>query len=124
MAHMEIFKSLKAHKNLEVAPQMAAYMKNHFPFLGISSPLRKELSKSFLHEKRKLKSIDWDFVYECFEQAEREYQYLALDYLISMKKYVEITDIEHIENLIKTKKLVGFCGFSRSNCRCFGDEIP
>jgi 3-methyladenine DNA glycosylase AlkD len=100
---MDIFELFLKNKNETQAPQMAAYMKNHFPFLGIRSPLRKELSKAFLQEKKKVKSIDWNFVYDCFELAEREYQYLALDYLITMKKFVEITDMEHVENLIKTK---------------------
>lgn len=100
---MNIFELFLKNKNETQALQMAAYMKNQFPFLGISSPQRRELSKAFLLQKRKTKIIDWGFVYDCFELAEREYQYLALDYLIAMKKFVEITDIEHVENLIKTK---------------------
>ncbi|MGG1661884.1 DNA alkylation repair protein [Brevibacillus sp. NRS-1366] len=30
---------------------MEKYMKNHFPFLGIKSPFRKELSKQLFNEQ-------------------------------------------------------------------------
>lgn len=59
---------------------MSAYMRNQFPFLGISSPERKELSKAFLKEARKRKEVDWEFIYKCWEKDEREFQYVAIDY--------------------------------------------
>ena len=35
-----------AHQNLEKAEPMARYMKNHFPFLGIQTPERRQLLKT------------------------------------------------------------------------------
>lgn len=103
MSNSEIFEIFRKNKNDVNAVEMAAYMKNLFPFLGIKSPNRKELAKDFLQEKKKSKAIDWLFVYECFELPDREFHYLALDYLNFQKKYTQITDIEHIEKLIQTK---------------------
>lgn len=98
-----VFQLFEANRNDEAAIKMAAYMKNNFSFLGINSPLRKELQNGFLREKKKSKTIDWIFIYECFEKNEREFQYLALDYLIALKKSVQKNDIEHIEKLIQKK---------------------
>ncbi|MES2797229.1 MAG: DNA alkylation repair protein, partial [Bacteroidota bacterium] len=94
MHSYEIFQTFKNHHNEAIAIQMAAYMKNKFPFLGIKSPDRRLLAKPFLKEKSKSKMIDWDFIVECFTMEEREYQYLALDYLILMKKYYQKEDID------------------------------
>jgi 3-methyladenine DNA glycosylase AlkD len=98
-----VFQLFEANRNDEEAIKMAAYMKNNFLFLGINSPKRKLLQRDFLREKQRSKIIDWEFVFQCFKMPEREYQYLALDYLIALKKHVKMVDIEHIEKLIQTK---------------------
>lgn len=41
------------------APQMEAYMRNQFRFLGIPSPQRKPLQKDFIRLSKADKSIDW-----------------------------------------------------------------
>jgi len=41
----------QAHADKALAGPMEQYMKNHFPFLGIKSPLRKELSKQLFREQ-------------------------------------------------------------------------
>ena len=43
--HQGIIEKFEANRNEELAGPMTAYMKNHFPFLGIKSPLRKDLLK-------------------------------------------------------------------------------
>ncbi|MEO0472316.1 MAG: DNA alkylation repair protein, partial [Bacteroidota bacterium] len=40
----------EAHANPAQAGPMAAYMKGHFPFLGIKAPLRKQLQKDFIKQ--------------------------------------------------------------------------
>ena len=37
-----------AHKNPEKAEPMARYMKNHFPFIGIQTPERRQLLKDVI----------------------------------------------------------------------------
>ena len=103
MKDYPILKIFEQNKNDEAAPKMAAYMKNKFEFLGINAPTRKYFQKEFIREKSKSKSIDWDFVFTCFDMPQREFQYLAIDYLILMKKWVQKVDIEKLETLIQTK---------------------
>ncbi len=103
MIDYPIFNIFIENKNEESAPKMAAYMKNKFEFLGINSPTRKLLQKEFIRELSKNKPIDWNFVLICFEKQQREFQYLAIDYLISLKKYTQKDDIEVLQQLIQTK---------------------
>ncbi len=108
----------RQHKNDTKAPAMAAYMKHKFEFLGIQSPLRRELQKEFLAELTKEKTISWTIVFEMFDLPEREFQMVAIDYLSKNIKKLLPSDIVEIERLIQTKswwdsvdgmhKLVGF----------------
>ena len=75
----ELIKSFKDNRNQEQAIDMAAYMKNNFPFLGISKPKRIALMSEFIKHARKQKLIDWDLVNMLWNLPEREFQYLALD---------------------------------------------
>lgn len=93
----------KENANKDTALRMKSYMKNHFTFLGISKPLRAELSKEFLKEIMKIKTIDWDFVFKMFEMPEREFQYLAMEYLRKLEKHLQKSDLEMLEKLILTK---------------------
>ena len=81
---------------------MSAYMKNKFPFLGIPKPERARLSKDFLKQYKKDMHIDWSFVFKCYNMPEREFHYLALDYLLSLKDKLISRDIENIEKLVVT----------------------
>lgn len=85
------------------APQMSAYMKNKFPFLGIQKPKRQQFAKEFIKEAKKKKAVDWDIVSMLWDLPEREFQYLAVDYLVALKDYIKAEDIERIEKLITTK---------------------
>lgn len=74
--------------NEELGRRMSAYMKNNFPFLGIQSPLRKQLTKAFTHEHGYPSSDQLDFVVmECWEQPWRELHYAAME-IASRKVYM------------------------------------
>ncbi|MBS4220680.1 DNA alkylation repair protein [Bacillus sp. FJAT-49711] len=97
----EIFEK---HQNRENAILMAKYMKDLFPFLGIRSPDRKTITSDWF------KSISlspneslFPFIKELWIKPEREYQYVAIDYLIKKKKYLLETDIDLLEYVIVTK---------------------
>lgn len=94
---------LKEYGDEATRLQMEAYMKNNFSFLGIKTPLRRELTKDFLREKRKDKNLDWDFIFWTWQQDEREFQYLGLDYLKSMDRYLKVEDLDKIRFLATTK---------------------
>jgi 3-methyladenine DNA glycosylase AlkD len=98
----DIFEILRQNANAEQAVSMSAYMKNICPFLGIPKPKRAELSKPFLKEAKKHTQIDWDFVDKCW-QLEREFQYLALEYLGVVARLLTLEDIPRLRKLAETK---------------------
>lgn len=100
---MDIIQIFYNNRNEENAVPMAKYMKNQFPFLGLKKPDRTALSKGFLNEKKKDKEIDWDFIFRCYELPEREFQYLAIDYMSKVANLFQPDDMKKIEKLI-TKK--------------------
>ncbi|WHY86254.1 DNA alkylation repair protein [Neobacillus novalis] len=86
------------------AEPMKKYMKGHFEFLGIKSPLRKELEKQFFKETGILKEpFNKEFVVALWEKEEREYQYTALTYLEKSLNKLEKSDLPFMEKLITTK---------------------
>lgn len=99
----ELFNLLEQNRDIERAQQMNAYMRNQFPFLGITSPKRRELSREFLKEARQKLVIDWDFVYECWNKPEREYQYVAIDYLKRMEQFLTANDVPKIKEIALRK---------------------
>ncbi|MCF7833051.1 MAG: DNA alkylation repair protein [Candidatus Marinimicrobia bacterium] len=100
---MRIMEIYRATKNPEKAEGMKAYMKHKFEYLGLQKPVRAELRKDFLKEQKATKKIDWEIVWTLWDQPEREFQYLALAYLDTMKEFLEKNDILKIEKLITTK---------------------
>ncbi|MBM6860100.1 DNA alkylation repair protein [Clostridium saudiense] len=100
---MDIISRFKENSNLDNAKYMKAYMKNNFEYLGIKTPLRKELEKELLKEKSKEPLIDKNFVKELWNYEYRELQYVAIDYLIKQKKKIQKEDITFIKGLIITK---------------------
>lgn len=96
--------TLKQHRNLEQAEPMAKYMKNLFPFLGIKTPERRGLGREIFNKigiKNEL--FDEAFVLSLWEQPEREYQYVALDYLAKSIKQLGARHIGLMETLITYK---------------------
>lgn len=99
---MDIFKTFRAASDPEKAARMKAYMRDQFPFLGIPTPERRKLSRDFLKEASQ-HDLDWNFVAKCWKQPEREFQYLALDYLIKVKAMASFDDIPKLRELAVKK---------------------
>jgi 3-methyladenine DNA glycosylase AlkD len=92
------------NRNEDNAGPMSLYMKGNFPFLGIKSPLRKELEKQFFKETEVLKRpFDHDFVNGLWEMDEREYQYTAITYMGKFIKKLPKEVIHFLEGLITSK---------------------
>ncbi len=100
---MDIFKVLYENEDKEKAFNMAKYMKNQFDFLGINKPELKKIEREYFKEIKNEEYIDYDFVNKCYSDSNREFQYIAIDYLINKKKYLTNQDISFIKNLIVTK---------------------
>lgn len=97
-------KTLEAHRNPGLAGPMEAYLRNHFSFLGIKSPERKVLTKEIFRKTGMTKEpFDEEFVMSLWEQPEREFQYVALDYLGKVLKKLNKEHIGLLEVLITTK---------------------
>lgn len=101
--YKKLLDSFYEFRNEEQAKKMSAYMKDNFPFLGIPKPLRAELEKEFIKQAKKEKKIEWDFVFMLWDLPEREFQYMAVDYILVLKDSLQKSDIDKIELLI-TKK--------------------
>ncbi|MDQ2179078.1 DNA alkylation repair protein [Marinifilum sp. D714] len=100
---IKIVEQFRTNSDEENAIKMSAYMKYRFPFLGLPKPQRDELSKDFLRKVTKGKMIDWNLVNYLWELPEREFQYLALEYLGKLKKQLKKSEISKLEQLIVTK---------------------
>jgi len=99
---MDIFEIFRNAADPVKAAPMSAYMRNQFSYLGISTPERKKLSQEFL-KTLKQNDIDWAFVLSCWEMPEREFQYLAVEYLTRQKAKLTDSDIPNLRILIITK---------------------
>ncbi|QNK89288.1 DNA alkylation repair protein [Sporosarcina sp. resist] len=102
--HQGIIELFEANRNDELAGPMTAYLKNHFPFLGIKSPRRKELLKEHfaeyaLPEPERL----FEEVWTLYELPKREYQYAAIALIEKMKKHLTTDDFPALLQLIETK---------------------
>ncbi len=95
---------LKAVSSASDAAQMSAYMKGLFPFVGVKSAKRKAAAapyvKSWLKES---KDLNEDLVIELWRSPEREYQYIAMDYLARTKRYWRPEHLKLFESLITEK---------------------
>jgi 3-methyladenine DNA glycosylase AlkD len=100
---MEIIELFRVNADVEIAQGQKAYLRNQFEFLGIKTPVRRELQKEFLKEKAAEKRVDWDFIWAMWALPEREFQYLALDYLRKMKKFLTVDNLQDIKKLAVEK---------------------
>jgi 3-methyladenine DNA glycosylase AlkD len=99
---MDIFEIFHSAADADKSAQMSAYMRGQFKFLGIPTPERKKLSAPFLGEIGK-EIVDWDFIVTLWEQPEREFQYLAMDYLTKIKATLTPADIPNLRRTVVTK---------------------
>jgi len=93
--------SFEKHANPERAKQMWAYMRDQFDYLGLPSPLRRELTKNFYAEFGYPDPVLVEsIVKESWEMPYREYKYFAMELMVRMKKKVGHDAILLYEHLI------------------------
>lgn len=113
----ELTAALTPKKNATEAAAMSKYMKGHFPYLGIKSPVRKEVQQKWLATLPKTSINRWDFVYLLWDKDEREYHYIAMDYLNRMpKKDYKVDDYKMLKELLTTKSWWDSVDTLASNC--------
>jgi len=98
----EIITIFKAQEDPLIASGMKAYMRNQFEYLGLTSPVRKSLSKPIVRElSKEPKTSVYSLIKTLWEQPEREFHYLALDlYFNVAKKMMDEKDIDLLEWMI------------------------
>ncbi len=107
MSYKKIIKELEIvfekESNNTNALKMEAYMKNHFSFYGIKSPDRKKISAPFLKELASNHKKDYvDISKILWNKKQREFHYVALEFLKRTYKEWDKKSIDLIEYLIIT----------------------
>ncbi len=95
----EIKLAFKAQANDLRAEKMAAYMRHQFVYYGISSPVRKTIQSDIFTKWKSTTDLE-DFVRLCWEQDQREWKYVALDYSRKVLKKGDLSKLVLFESLI------------------------
>lgn len=91
-------------ENIKNAVMMAAYMRNQFEFFGIQAVQRKAAYKTVISEAKKLKTVDWELLDNCWDDEHREFQYFVVDYLAAMQPILTYEDVAKIEKYVRSKQ--------------------
>ena len=85
----------------EKAPQMAAYTKGHFEYLGVSAGDRRIVSKPILKAAKTLgRAALLDQVEALWDEPEREFHYVGMDAIRAGAKHLAATDLPRVRALI------------------------
>jgi len=91
------------YQNDAEAGSMSRYMKNRFVFYGIKKPTRAPLQKSWFSTIPKNFSPEnkRDLVFELWQKEQREFHYVAMDYIAKWKDTeLTIDDLSFLEFLL------------------------
>ncbi len=95
---------MRKNADPQIALQMSAYLKNKFVCFGIKSPVRNAIQKEWFAAIKSSQFPPFDVVAQLWVLDQREYQYIALDYLNKQpKKTIGKEDWKILEELIVTK---------------------
>jgi 3-methyladenine DNA glycosylase AlkD len=97
----ELFHTNKYRKN---ALDMSKYMKGHFHFFGIKSPLRQKIMREWWQGESIKKEYDLkSLISALWKLDEREFQYVALDFGKRFKRLFTPESIPFIRKCVTTK---------------------
>jgi len=97
-----LFEELSSFKDEAKAVYMSGYMKNKFEFLGVATPVRKDVCQKYF-KKALAENLDYEFLGLCYDSDYREHQYVAVNYLEAVNEKLKSSDIKLIERLIISK---------------------
>lgn len=97
-----IIRELRACSDAHNAVGMSAYMRNQFPFLGISTPRRRSIISAHIQQHKRPEN-PVEVAVLLWEQREREFQYAACDILAKCTKQLGVNDVPNLEPLITSK---------------------
>lgn len=100
----ELQLKMERARNLEIGSSMSDYLKNKFECLGVKAPQRNAIEKEWFQTIKPLSLDHFDIAFALWEFNEREYQYIAVDYLNKTpKKLIKKSDHKNLERLIVSK---------------------
>jgi len=105
--------------NIDKAFEMQRYMKNNFHFLGIQAVERRTIQKPWIEGMNTYYSHDnrWELVQELWMMEEREFQYTAIDWIVSWKdSSLNPSYFEQLEKILATKSWWDTVDIIASNC--------
>ena len=101
---VELRTALNVVADPERADAMAAYMKNQFGFLGVTSAERRRAAKPVTTWAKTAGPDELlEFAAECWDQDEREFQYVAVDALRAGASALRASDLDRLRTCISTK---------------------
>lgn len=134
MKTMDFIERLRANKNPEKTEAMEQYMRNQFKFLGLQATERRKLAQPFLTEKvREAKEkardtqgsvVDWALLFTLWEQPEREFQLIGIDYLKKIQTLLVPADLEPLRRLVLTKSWWDTVDFLSKNIGAIVQKDP
>lgn len=93
--------AFELQRNEPIAQQQKAYMKDNFKFIGLKTPIRREIQKPFLdREFLPQKEDALEIVKDLWKFDEREYHYFAQELFLKFKNKLSEDDINLIEYMI------------------------
>jgi 3-methyladenine DNA glycosylase AlkD len=99
-----VTRKFQGQSNPENAFFMKKYMKGQYEYFGIKSPERRELMKEFLEENGYPPEGELEQIAkECWEQPQRECQYLIMEILGKLAKKADKKRIDLYEYLVVNK---------------------
>jgi 3-methyladenine DNA glycosylase AlkD len=100
----ELEEAMRFHGDAGHAIPMARYMQDQFAFMGIKQPLRKELSREFLHTAKQLEGKEIITICDhLWKLQEREFQYIALELLYACRKKWDEKFLQFFTAIVKRK---------------------
>lgn len=101
---MELRAALEAVAEPDQAEPMAAYMKHHFQFLGVRSPAARTASKPILAKGKHAEAEELiAFADQCWQQPEREFQYVGCLLLRKWVAGLEPANLVDLERYVTEK---------------------
>ena len=101
MDFQEFKKILEQNADAKAAAFATGYLRNQFKHYGVPASKKTGLLKPLWDKKTD--PIDWGFVDKCWAGEEREWQYVAIEYLWRHVSQLSRTDIPHLRRLAEDK---------------------
>lgn len=100
---LDLERELRSAADAGRAVEMAAYLKDQFPMLGVAAPVRRQIVKNTLNTRTMPSHGDLvAAVDQLFELPEREFHYCGMDLARRWQRVLGVDDLPWLASLIST----------------------